>query len=556
MHMRICAYDVTRAHSTGSVRRRPRAILSAVTRRLPRTPAGPGATTPAGAPVRPRRRRHGMLRRHLFGCMVIVIATATAISVAAINVVSTIAADLALGGKALDSTFLTAAKAGAAQTILVVGDDHIGPTTTYSTGAEQTVNGVHLLHADTFMLVRMDPSQSQTSILSIPRDLLVSFTWKGVPYTNQKFNSAYSIGGIDLVKKVVLKYLPGITINHEIDFNFASFLGLVDAIGCVYVDVDRRYLNDSDPTYQFINIQPGYQRLCGNQALSYVRYRHTDSDFVRVARQQDFIRQAKEQLGVWGFLTKYNQLAKAFGRAVGTDIRSDSAVAQLLELAAFSLSRPVRDVPFQYTNPAYQINTPAGPEEAVYATTRNIQASIDDFLYQAPRAVVPHASPRGVHARHVHHHTAASTTGATEDLYPLSAGVTQPALALTVDVPFPVDLPSVQTGPATPNDFHAYTIRDEQNRVRYGYRIDWSAGSEGEYYGIEGMNWTDPPLFANPSATSTIGGRTYMFIDDGSAFHDIGWREGGVLYWVSNTLNETLSNAQMLTIAESAKPLH
>ena len=74
-----------------------RAILWAVTRRLPRTPAGPDATTPAGAATRPRR-RHGMLRRHMFGCLVIIVATATAISVAVINVVSTIAADLALGG--------------------------------------------------------------------------------------------------------------------------------------------------------------------------------------------------------------------------------------------------------------------------------------------------------------------------------------------------------------------------------------------------------------------------------------------------------------------------
>jgi LCP family protein required for cell wall assembly len=500
-----------------------------------------------------------MLRRHMFGCLVIIVATATAISVGVINVVSTIAADLALGGKPLDSSFLTAAKAGAAQTILVVGDNHIGKTTTYSTGAGLTSpSGYHYLHADTFMLVRMDPSQDQTSILSIPRDLVVSFTWKGVPYTDQKFNSTYSLGGIDLVKKVVLAMLPGITINHEIDFNFASFLGLVDAIGCVYVDVDRRYLNDSDPTYQFINIEPGYQRLCGNQALSYVRYRHTDSDFVRVARQQDFIRQAKEQLGVWGFLTKYDQLAKAFGRAVLTDIRGTQEVSQLLELAAFSLSRPVRDVPFQYSNPAYQINTPQGPEEAVYATPQNIQASVDDLLYEAPKAVVQPSATSTVHAhhaRHVHHHAATSTL-ARDDLYPLSAGISSQGLAVSVDVPFPVELPAVQTGPATPNDFHAYTIRDEQNHVHYGYRIDWSAGSEGEYYGIEGMNWTNPPLFANPTSTATIDGRTYMFVDDGSAFHDIGWRTKGVLYWVSNTLNETLSNAQMLAIAESAQPLH
>jgi hypothetical protein len=80
-------------------------------------------------------------------------------------------------------------------------------------------------------------------------------------------------------------------------------------------------------------------------------------------------------------------------------------------------------------------------------------------------------------------------------------------------------------------------------------------GEAGEYYGIEGMNWTDPPLFSNPSATMTIGGRTYMFVDDPPHFHDIGWRAGNTLYWVSNTLNETLTNQQMLALAESARAI-
>ncbi len=62
-------------------------------------------------------------------------------------------------------------------------------------------------------------------------------------------------------------------------------------------------------------------------------------------------------------------------------------------------------------------------------------------------------------------------------------------------------------------------------------------------------------MFANPSATLTIHGRKYMFIDDGSHWHDIGWRSGNALYWVSNTLLEDLSNAQMLALAESAQPL-
>jgi hypothetical protein len=66
------------------------------------------------------------------------------------------------------------------------------------------------------------------------------------------------------------------------------------------VDVDRRYFNDNSGVspgfgYAKINLRPGYQRLTGGAALDYVRYRHTDSDFHRVARQQLFVTAMKEQ---------------------------------------------------------------------------------------------------------------------------------------------------------------------------------------------------------------------------------------------------------------------
>ena len=64
-----------------------------------------------------------------------------------------------------------------------------------------------------------------------------------------------------------------------------------------------RYFNDNNPpfggggNYATIDVKPGYQKLCGQDALDYVRYRHFDTDFVRAARQQDFLRQAKDQFG-------------------------------------------------------------------------------------------------------------------------------------------------------------------------------------------------------------------------------------------------------------------
>src|SRR2546423_763548 len=89
-----------------------------------------------------------------------------------------------------------------------------------------------------------------------------------------------------------------IPINSLIGVNFVGFIRVVDKLGGVYVDVDRRSFNNHTGPYGYaaITLQPGYQRLTGKQALDFVRYRHTDSDLFRVARQQMFVRAAKERL--------------------------------------------------------------------------------------------------------------------------------------------------------------------------------------------------------------------------------------------------------------------
>ena len=68
----------------------------------------------------------------------------------------------------------------------------------------------------------------------------------------------------------------------------------------VYMDVDRRYFNTQGGPdgYATIDLEPGYQKLNGQQALDFVRFRHTDSDLYRNARQQLFIEALKSQLPV------------------------------------------------------------------------------------------------------------------------------------------------------------------------------------------------------------------------------------------------------------------
>ena len=95
----------------------------------------------------------------------------------------------------------------------------------------------------------------------------------------------------------------------------------MNAIGCVYADIDRDYYNDS-AEYTYIDIDAGYQRLCARKALQYVRFRHTDTDLVRSARQQDFLRQAKQQITYTKLIDERERLMKIFGRNTSTDARA------------------------------------------------------------------------------------------------------------------------------------------------------------------------------------------------------------------------------------------
>ncbi|HET6174164.1 MAG TPA: LCP family protein [Gaiellales bacterium] len=151
-------------------------------------------------------------------------------------------------------------------------------------------------HSDTLMLIRVDPKTKILSLLSLPRDMYVNVPGMGM----RKINDAYAYGGAPLAIQTVSQVL-GVRINYYVPVNFHLFRKTVDTFHGVYIDVDRRYYhaNNSAGNYAAIDLQPGYQKLSGFQALQYVRYRHLDSDFIRTARQQAFVREFKRRLDVW-----------------------------------------------------------------------------------------------------------------------------------------------------------------------------------------------------------------------------------------------------------------
>jgi LCP family protein required for cell wall assembly len=151
--------------------------------------------------------------------------------------------------------------------------------------------------SDTLILVRADPINKSLSLLSFPRDLMVTVKCPGRPDVHDRINAAFAdcgtAGSVETVKA-----LTGLPINYFVTVNFRGFMDLVNNLGGVWMDIDHRYLCDPQncPDVSKVNILPGYQRLNATNALGFVRFRHFDSDIYRNARQQLFLKALKQQI--------------------------------------------------------------------------------------------------------------------------------------------------------------------------------------------------------------------------------------------------------------------
>ena len=106
-----------------------------------------------------------------------------------------------------------------------------------------------------------------------------------------------------------------------------------------------------------------------------------------------------------------------------------------------------------------------------------------------------------------------------------------------------------------------YTIRDETGKRHRAYRLVVSKGVVGEYYGVQGMSWKDPPILDNPDAVRIVNGRKLLIYRDGSPAADRRLADPKqAVYWVSNTLTQALSHRpdardrQLAARAQAASP--
>jgi LCP family protein required for cell wall assembly len=434
---------------------------------------------------------------------------------------------------------------GKAQTILVIGDDR----------RKIDVQQHNPTRSDTMILVRLDPKRGATAMMSLPRDLLVDIPGHG----RDKLNAAFAEGEDALTLKTI-RSLLGIPIHHYVRVTFWGFRQAVNRVGCVYTDIDRKYFNDNNPpmggggAYAAIDVPAGYQKLCGTNALDYVRYRHLDSDLVRAARQQSFLGEAKDQVGVSGVFSDRKALLKIFARSVRTDIRSSKAVLSLLKLVAESSSKPVAEVQF----PAVDAGDGSGNLQispaALHATVQRFLAirATHGARGHTPRSVG--ATARAAKAHASHRSRGASTTTAPGLIAAGNAGEDE-AARLQVKLPsLPVYYPRLlaAAGRYRTDYARAYTIADRGGNRHRAYRIVAFQGTIGQYYGVEGTTWRSPPILDDPSERRRMGGRTFELFYDGGRLRLVAWRTPKAVYWVANTLLRTLTNRQMLALARSA----
>jgi LCP family protein required for cell wall assembly len=325
-------------------------------------------------PEPPRRTGLQLFRRIMLVALLTVLSAALGVAggaylyfhqtVAAVRAHST---DVKIAQKELDVKL-----PGQAAIALVVGYDH-------RAGVESGLSS----RSDTIMLLRADPSTKSISMLSFPRDLYVGIHCPGQPIFHARINGAYAQCGSKGTLQTV-KDLTGLPVSYLVTVNFHGFKQIVDRLGGVWLDVDRRYFNNNAgairgvSNYATIDLQPGYQRLSGSRALDFVRFRHTDSDFYRLARQQQFVRAFKEQISQQFHPTSLPGILSAITQNVEVGVGGSSALSgkTVLSYALFAYALP----PGHFFQAKFQ-NLGQDSSFDVLASQSDVQNAIDDFQH-------------------------------------------------------------------------------------------------------------------------------------------------------------------------------
>jgi len=198
--------------------------------------------------------------------------------------------------------------------------------------------------SDTLMVGAVDFYARKIRVVSIPRDTLIH-----IPrYSFMKVNSAYALGGDDLVRRTMESF-TGVDIDYVISVNYRGFVEVVDALGGVDMTVERAMNYDDRRGDTHIHIDAGDNYFDGETALDFARFRHDASgDFGRIERQQALMKALFDQAIKPANWLKLSNVANVIASNIGVSVNEDSPrnppeveISHILSLIGFL--RQVRD---------------------------------------------------------------------------------------------------------------------------------------------------------------------------------------------------------------------
>ena len=525
--------------------------------------------------------------------------------------------------------------------------------------------------SDTMMMVRIDPRTKTISLLSFPRDLIVD-----VPgYGRRPINEAYDIGQEPLALATV-KELTGVQINYLIPVDFRAFNRIVGTFGGVWLPIDRRYYNVNDGTeahnYMSINIQPGYQLLRGNDSLAFARFRHLDSDLIRISRQQTFVREFKKRVDNWGLATRlievisilrdnikilgsnkkpadaktlleYGQLMASIPRGNMQQVRlSDISSSTKYPGKLEATPQAVQKVVDEFLNP----DTTSGNAIASRDVAKDPKAKVKKVTYNPEKMGVEVRNGNGTPAaaadaswqlvengwKQAHSagdsltqylHTtvyydgsvggakdAATSIGesfgtdseikaidaaAKAEIQQNGVDITEP-IVVVIGKTYTGDLAPPKVAVLPPKEeaqinrdptrdvtmwrqaqrkagfplwmptvvYAGAQTRDPQFSSQPPYRVYKTGGKKAVYvtysadaydqvFGVQAIQWDQPPILDGPTTTRNYKGRTLLLYFNGASLQRVAWKENGNSYWLENSLTGRIPNSAMIAMAKSFK---
>jgi LCP family protein required for cell wall assembly len=206
-------------------------------------------------------------------------------------------------------------------------------------GIDRRPGETYAARADAIMVARLDPDRERVALLSLNRDLIVEipgYGWARINAANAHGELMLGEGGgIDLTRRTVSNLLD-IPIDYVAQVNFQGFMGAIDAIGGVTIDVEEELYDPRYPTmdygYTEAHFLPGPQHMDGERALMYSRVRHMDSDFERLRRQQAVMVGVLERVREQHALNQVQKLA-GLTTALRDYIRTDMPPERMANLA-------------------------------------------------------------------------------------------------------------------------------------------------------------------------------------------------------------------------------